>query len=1189
MNSRSFRLALLIAASSLSAAAESFYKEPTLFSTAPGETVSVNTIARFGPVGMAIELHQPAFTMWAGTIEPGSPAEAAGLKKGQVITSINGETLKDIDPRIQLGRILAAAEATDGILRFAIKDLAEPVVVKIPALGAYSKTWPLDCPKSDRIVRSFADYLSKPESPKGFAGAGMLFLLSTGEDKDLAPVKAWVHSLDGQKTTGYAWHIGFGGIPLCEYYLRTGDPVALKVIQSWVDAARKGEYLDGWAGRGGVVKLGYGNGHLNAAGTAVVTFLMLAKQCGADIDDSFLNRTLVHFFRYAGRGINPYGDDRPENSFVDNGKHGNLAFAMAAAASLTPEGEDSIYARARDICAMTSFYTTTFMLHGHTGGGIGEIWRSSAMSLLREKKPLQYREFMDHRQWHYDLSRRFDGSFGILGGAGYDKEDWGSLYPWAYTFPRKTLRITGAPPTKFSKTHPLPKRPWGNEADDLFLSMESVPDKDGRTLDLSGEILTRHSAKPLIESLNARELTDDDFRQLIRHPEPLIRHMVANMLTGLTADYMFPKPGPKARPHLIEEFARHADPRVRNVAFRNAAKQLNSADPLIGTLFPIAIERLKDETESWFVKDACLQLVGRGTPDMIVPHADLLISFLDHPEQWLQNGALQALALVAADERCHEKVLPVIGEFIRKTPRQSTTGGPIATLRTILPGASPAVRETALKALGATYLGYDGPSTWEGGQDLRGHRRETIERLAETLAAVPGGHDVLFELARQQFPDQPLPHDSIFLGADTGSFGPKLQEAIQPLIREKLIYQYVADNRHRIFSEIERPQQRGTVTNSIDGLVSLYNKIGVHDFDWREFGKLTEAEWHYHSFEPAEKQAYDKSPWRYRRVTVPAGMENWFTPGFDPAAAGWKKGRMPFGQFKGELASNRHAGMREDTAWNRQPKTFWEHEVLLVTGTFELPALKPGHLYRLRVDRGQGVGAGDGFKIHLNGKDLVEVKEGLGRRMGDTIRGGWITPDFTADFAKGPVTLSAITFLRYGDRAIVQMPPVPQGIFSMWIEERKLPPLDDTVLRKAALYTPLLTSDWQARHDPESNEPDENPPFLFDGKFTDNPALHGIWNHVDVVRTIEEFQPGGKKVNAGRPAYPKLVLLPDGSSETARFLWSGDLFMDFDQKVALRMTLRKLEGTDYLFVESGGFNLKNPVGWKPQLTVFKRP
>ena len=42
------------------------------------------------------------------------PLAATGaFKKDQIIESINGQTLKDIDPRIQLGRIIEAAEATD--------------------------------------------------------------------------------------------------------------------------------------------------------------------------------------------------------------------------------------------------------------------------------------------------------------------------------------------------------------------------------------------------------------------------------------------------------------------------------------------------------------------------------------------------------------------------------------------------------------------------------------------------------------------------------------------------------------------------------------------------------------------------------------------------------------------------------------------------------------------------------------------------------------------------------------------------------------------------------------------------------------------------------------------------------------------------------------------------------------------
>ena len=77
-----------------------FYKQPALFSTRPGETKSEQSIDRFGPVGMAIDLIQPAFTMRIKSIEEGSPAAATGkFGKGQIIESINGEALRDIDPR----------------------------------------------------------------------------------------------------------------------------------------------------------------------------------------------------------------------------------------------------------------------------------------------------------------------------------------------------------------------------------------------------------------------------------------------------------------------------------------------------------------------------------------------------------------------------------------------------------------------------------------------------------------------------------------------------------------------------------------------------------------------------------------------------------------------------------------------------------------------------------------------------------------------------------------------------------------------------------------------------------------------------------------------------------------------------------------------------------------------------------
>ena len=61
-------------------------------------------VRNFGPVGVGINSKRPGMTMEVSNVEKGSPAEATGkLKKGQIIESINGTVLKEIDPRIILG------------------------------------------------------------------------------------------------------------------------------------------------------------------------------------------------------------------------------------------------------------------------------------------------------------------------------------------------------------------------------------------------------------------------------------------------------------------------------------------------------------------------------------------------------------------------------------------------------------------------------------------------------------------------------------------------------------------------------------------------------------------------------------------------------------------------------------------------------------------------------------------------------------------------------------------------------------------------------------------------------------------------------------------------------------------------------------------------------------------------------
>ena len=1178
------------------APATGYYKQPPLFSTCPDETASSQSVDRFGPVGIGIDLVQPAFGMQVRNVEKGSPADATGmLKKGQLIETINGQKLADIDPRIQLGRIIDAAEASDGVIKLQVKDTpdaaAREVIVKIPVLGAYSKTWPLDCPKSDKIVRGFADFLAHDPS-KGFGGIGMLFLLSTGEEKDLATVRDWVRGA-ARNAPAYAWHLGYGGIPLCEYYLRTGDAAALPAIQGWVNSAVKGQYLDGWAGRGGVpaVTYGGGGGHLNAGGTAVVTFLLLAKECGANVPDQALHGALTHFYRFAARGNNPYGDNRPEQGFVDNGKNGNLAFAMAAAASLTPNGEQSVYAGARDAAAMTGFYTTTFMLHGHTGGGVGEIWRSSAMGLLYAKKPAQYREFMDNRKWHYDLSRRFDGSFGILGGAAYDTIEWGAGYALTYTIPRKTLRITGAPKTQFSHEYQLPDRPWGTRADDAFASLEAAPDDNAQRPDFSRETLAADSAKPLLVRLSQPDVSDDMLRRYVHHPDHVIRLIAARKAMGLNTAYLGKAidGGGKVRPALVLEFIKSQDPRVRRAAVDAVATAL-SDEALVEFIKPeilnCLLDMLTNPEESWWVKDAVLNLFGRTTADVVAPHVDLIIPFLKHEDWWLQSAALTALTPVVADERCYQRVLPAIGAMLRTCQHYNATG-PMEGIREKLQQGSPEVLKLAATSLKQAYAGYAGEKTAPGGQNIATVYDSQVKFLAASLAGIPGGYDLLYEIAKEQFPHESLPYPEIFLGADPAQFGPKLKQAIGPIIRDKLVYEYIGRNRPYLLSEAQATRQSSNISTGFDALADLYRKVGVHDYDWHlAEANLKDATWDYFTFDPPEQQKFDFSPWRYRNVTYPQGMENWFTPGFDPANAGWKTGQAPIGQYQGKLVTD--PAPRGRFSSPEPMRTLWDKEVLLVRGTFQLPPPKPGCLYRIVVSTGLFVGAGDGYRLYLNGKQLVEVKEGIGRGSGGTLRGAFITRELLDEFAKGPVTLAATTFLRYGDRAIVTMPPVPQGIFSMWIEEMKLPPLDDATLRKTATVIPMLSSAWQEKQDPDNKElQTADDRYHYNGKFIADQKMLGSWTAVALVPAIDGFDPA-KPVDANRATIKALTLKADGLTDKSARIWSGDMLMDLDSYQAMKMTLKTLGGGEYLFVEAGGFSDKNPAGWKSPLIVMKR-
>ncbi|MBT8043836.1 MAG: DNA alkylation repair protein, partial [Verrucomicrobiae bacterium] len=890
-------------------AADPYYKDEPQFHKWPDSSTPRYKIKRFGPIGVGLELRKPNFTMHIVNIEEGSPAAATGkLKKGQIIESVNGHVMKDEDPRVLLGNWITEAEAKGGIVKLMVKDdanaKAQEVVVKIPALGAFSKTWPVDCKKTDKLIRECADFIAanKDECSIGLNGS-VLFLLSTGEEKDLEVVKGWMKKFvenykkpeEGRET--YPWFAGYGGPAFCEYYLRTGDKSVLPVIKDVADSLSRTIYNGSWMGRGAASYKYMGGGHLNAAGLHAVTFLLLAKECGVDVDEHTLQTSLFHVYRFAGHGNVAYGDHLPESGFTANGKTEGLAFTMQAAANLHPDGERSVYAKARDICANKAFYNTSWLFHGHTGGGIGELWKGRSMGLVAEKRPESYRSFMNERRWMYELARTKEGLFGWVSdwNVGYastalEKGNWGSFIPMVYTLPRKALRLHGAPPTKYSHTYKIPDRPWGNEADELFLSLTPGEYAPGKRQDVSKELLPTHASKPVIALLGNSEVTDEVLLMYAHHFEQSIRTTAAGYINK------------HGRFHLIPQLLKSEDARARMTALscinsRSKKSQGFPQEQLTPEIFELIGAMIDNPKESWWVTMGAMKAMKRAKPEQIAPHFDNMMKWLDHHDWWLRSAAMQGLTPLAADSQYYKPFLTKVAEVIAGSQRMGDFN-PLDGITLQLEQADPKIQKLGMEILGKSYLKYPDELVEPGGQDLTKNIDLLLEGFAKDLALVPGGYDVIYELARKRNPDKALPHEKLFLGADPSMFGPELRKSIEPTIKNRLIPEYIEANRKSLEKEIaSRIPGR-----AIDGLVDLYKKAGINDYNWQLHGPARDKiVWDYITFDPAEKKLWE-SGHRFRKVAPPIGSENWFLPDFNPKAAGWKTGRAPFANNDGKLA-----------------------------------------------------------------------------------------------------------------------------------------------------------------------------------------------------------------------------------------------------------------------------------------------
>ena len=93
----------------------------------------------------------------------------------------------------------------------------------------------------------------------------------------------------------------------------------------------------------------------------------------------------------------------------------------------------------------------------------------------------------------------------------------------------------------------------------------------------------------------------------------------------------------------------------------------------------------------------------------------------------------------------------------------------------------------------------------------------------------------------------------------------------------------------------------------------------------------------------------------------------------------------------------------------------------------------------------------------------------------------------------------------------------------------------------------------------------------------------GAWTTVALVPTADAFDPA-KKADASRAPFKEITFKDGAQTSSNAMFWSGDTLLDLSKLQALKMTVKG----DLLFIEAGGFNAKNPVGWKAPLLVLKK-
>jgi hypothetical protein len=401
------------------------------------------------------------------------------------------------------------------------KGTKQKVTIRLPAVGGFSKTYPYNCSKSDKLAKAALDYiLDSPDRFKGQVhqkGTVGLALLAHGKMKE---AKELAHSWN--KPPGgnmWTWPTSYQCIFLCEYYLKTKDKEVLDTIGELVKILYRAQVTDPalWKdhmhnGHNQANNFLHGGlGHvvsIDGYGTMSITTLLamisweLAKACGVEVKQKVLDdayaciQTNTHDSGYMGyrhKGGAYSGVGRQGLSIIAHrlsGMKTSDAYLRKVSHHLGNSGP-----RLND---------------GHGDNVLSLFW--GLLGVLASQDKTAIRAQLDYNKALLNLARTHDGSFVALPGRNTGDKGY-------YMSPR--LHFTAAMALVLTMDNPILRlqgagaRAIPSEEGEPSKGMRTWTDHKGRTVDgtlhaKTGEALKIRTAAGKIVTLPIKRLSKAD-------------------------------------------------------------------------------------------------------------------------------------------------------------------------------------------------------------------------------------------------------------------------------------------------------------------------------------------------------------------------------------------------------------------------------------------------------------------------------------------------------------------------------------------------------------------------------------------------------------------------------------------------------------------------------------------------------